>query len=332
MRSASLPLAILFGLAGLAGATVPAPGPAEVPADLLTAPEDLLQAVSHAYFPGDHDPTTPSGALRWRVWARHFPAAAAWAAAHHATAEWAHHHPERTRWALDHPASATFVLHHPDILEWQGAHPAEAQKAREARQDHADRAIWDELTGRTQGAVSDAAMAAATAPEATPDVAQLSPTKRGVVGPPPSVATAPSPAPAPSAPAVASAPSASPPASKPRFQVIQHGPPAAASKPRFEVRKPPAIRVIARREAPAPAPVVAPHPGTVVVHETVVVPAYQPAPVVLRTSPRLRYRYRPRIVVYRGHRGPRWGRSHRRHRGRGYSGRRGRHGRHRRWW
>lgn len=259
--------------------------PAEVPADLLTAPEDLLEAVRHNYYPGDHDPTAPSGALRWRVWARHFPEAASWAAAHHGTAEWAHHFPERARWALDNPGASTFVLNHPDVLEWQAAHPAAAQRARATRLAHAQRDLWDELTGRTLGGLSDAAMAAATAPEARPEVTLPAPTKHL----------------------------------------------------RFEVRKPPASNVIARREPTSPAMAVSPHPNTVIVHETVVVPAYQPAPVILRTTPQLRYRFRPRIVIYRGghhyrgghyryrHRGPHHGRPHRRSYGR-------HHGHHRPWW
>lgn len=291
MRLTYRPLALLMTLAGVAGASVLAPDPAEVPADLLTAPAGLLDAVHHAYFPGDHDPTTPSGALRWRVWARHFPEVASWASAHHGTAEWAHHFPDRARWALDNPEATTFVLNHPDVLAWRSAHPVEAQAAEEARQAHGDRALWDELTGRSE--VSGYAAAPSAAVPAPAPSARVE-------------AQVPAPAPAPAAPPA------------PRFQV---------QKPRFEVHKPPASNVIARRTPVAPTPVYAPPPQTIVVHETVPIPVYQPAPVVLRTAPRLRYRYRPRVVIHRG-----WGR-----RGWYRGGRRGGHHgrsrrRHRRWW
>jgi hypothetical protein len=292
------PVVLGLALAGLASATVHTPDPAEVPADLLTAPDGLLEAVHHTYFPGDHDPSTPSGSLRWRVWTRHFPEVAGWAAAHHATAEWAHHHPDRTRWALENPGDTTFVVNHPDVLEWKAAHPLEAARAREARATHPQRTVWDELTGRTEGHVSDAAMAAATAPEATPDVVLPAPAEKGAVAPVPATTTA-------KTRSVSSTASA-------RFQV---------QRPRFEVRKPKSSNVIAQREPAAPAPVAAPSRRTVVVHETVVVPTYESPPVVLHTSPRLRYRHRyrrrPRIVFYKGwgrHHGWRHGRRHRRHR------------------
>lgn len=75
----------------------------EAPPEMSTAPADLLEAVADRRFPGQHDPRTALGALRWKVWGRDYPEVAAWARDHRQAALWAAAHPEAAEAALGAP-------------------------------------------------------------------------------------------------------------------------------------------------------------------------------------------------------------------------------------